>query len=130
VSKTQSVGHTPYAVLDIYVALDIFDRFPPGAEYGQKLSQLLRDDAETRIVRSRQELTITHSDQRTADLLRYPVAAPLVRVRRWRQTADGTVVYAGIVLYRSDLFVWDATHEEAGAYHYATHVVPEIRPVE
>jgi len=130
VSKTQSVGPTPYAALDIYIASALFERFPPGAEYRHKLSQLLRDDAGTLIVRSRQEITVTHSDQRIADLLRYPVAAPLVRVRRWRQTADGTVVYAGIVLYRSDLFVWDTTHEEVGEYHYATHVVPDIRPAE
>ena len=130
VFKTQRIGETPYAVLDIYVASAFFARFARGAERRSKMSQLLRADPDARIVRSRQELTVTHSDQSSAALLRYPVAAPLVRVRRWRQTADEVVVYACTVLYRSDLFVWDVTRSEPDVDHFATHLIPEVRPVD
>ena len=127
VHKTQSADGVPYAVFDIYVDARVFARFPPRSERGRKLSQMLREDRRTRIVRSRQELTVTHCDPATARLLHYPVAAPLVRVRRWRHTEDGTVVYACNIAYRSDLFVWDTTHAGAEADHFGAHVIPEVR---
>ena len=127
VHKTQSVDGMHYAVFDIYLASAVYARFPPRAERSRKLSQMLRGDRKTRVVRSRQELTIAHCDQASAALLHYPIAAPLVRVRRWRESAAGVVVYACTVLYRSDLFVWDTTQDEPDADHFGAHVVPAVR---
>jgi DNA-binding transcriptional regulator YhcF (GntR family) len=83
--------------------------------------------AGTRITTSRQELTVTHADQQVARLLRYPIAAPLVRLRRWRFDRAGLVVYASIVLYRSDLFVWDVVDAEPDADHFQAHIFPNVR---
>jgi len=130
VYKTQSVGDQPYALLEIFVASDVFARFPRRAEQKQKLSKLLREEGHIKVARLRQELTVTHADQQTAILLRYPIAAPIVRVRRWRQSTEEVVIYACTVFYRSDLFVWDITQTEPDADYYDVQVIPEVRPTE
>jgi GntR family transcriptional regulator len=112
VFKTQAVGDMPYVVLEVFVEYEVFARFPKGAEHARKLSQLLRETSGVGIARSRQELTVQHSEQQTSELLGYPIAAPLIRLRRWRLTSDDKIVYACTGLYRSDLFVWDVTQEE------------------
>lgn len=128
VYKIHDYRDTPFALMDIYLDARVHRRFPPGADETSKLSFLLRERGRVRIAASRQELTITHATQEAAERLRCSIAAPLVRVRRWRTDAKGVVVYACIVLYRGDLFAWDVTETHPEADHFAEHVVPEAHP--
>lgn len=125
VHKVHDFQGTPFALMDIYVEHGIYRRFPKGADQTLKLSFLMREYSKVRIAASRQELTVTHATQKAAELLRCPIAAPLVRVRRWRIAPKVGIVYACIVLYRSDLFSWDFTETHSNADHYGDHLVPE-----
>ena len=125
VHKIHDFRDTPFALMDIYVERNVYRRFPKGSDQTSKLSFLLREYGKVRIGASRQELTVTHAAQHAAAMLSCPIASPLVRVRRWRTDAKGTVVYACIVLYRSDLFAWDVTENHPDADHYGDHLVPE-----
>lgn len=113
IHKVHSFRGVPYDIVTAYVEKSEFDRFPRSAASNQTLMHLLRDCGKRQIVASRQELTITHADPEAASLLQYPLAAPLAKVRHWRLDAGGVVVYASIVLYRSDIFVWDVTRTGA-----------------
>ncbi len=124
VRKLHDYRATTFALMDIYVASDIYRRFPAGADERNKLSLLLRDRSGVTIAESREELTIAAADAHTAELLRCSIAAPLVRVRRWRTDAAGVVIYACVVLYRGDLFVWEHTERLPKADHFSEHVVP------
>jgi DNA-binding GntR family transcriptional regulator len=124
VRKLHDYRGTSFALMDIYVATAIYRRFPPGADETHKISLLLRDRSGVRIAESREELTIAGADAGTAGLLRCQVAAPLVRVRRWRTDPAGVAIYACIVLYRGDLFVWDHVERTPEADHYGHQVVP------
>jgi DNA-binding GntR family transcriptional regulator len=127
VLKTHSFRGAPFALLDIYVAGDVYDQFPTRAERRQKISWLMRKHGKVNIHSSREELTITHSDQRTSALLRYPTAASLARLRRWHVDPDGVVLYACLVLYRGDLFVWDVTAKASGTDHLSDQIIPALR---
>lgn len=109
IHKVHNFRGVPYDIVTAYVEKSEFDRFPKGVANSQTLMRLLREHGRTPIVTSRQELTITHADPEAASLLQYPLAAPLAKVRHWRLDAQGVVVYASTVLYRSDIFVWDVT---------------------
>lgn len=124
--KTHSIQGMPFALLDIYVDTELYRKFPRGSEHKLKLSRLLRDYGGVKIVNSREELTISHADQRMAQLLHYPIAAPTVRLRRWRMAEGGKVVYACVATYRSDQFVWDITRSSSGQDHFGQHIIPSV----
>jgi len=122
--KTHSLSGTPFALLDIYVDAALYARFPRHAERRLKLSRLLRDHGDTEIAESREELTVQHATPAIASRLQYPIAAPIVRLRRWRLALDRRVVYACVANYRSDLFVFDVTRTHLGADHFGQHIIP------
>lgn len=122
--KTHSLSGTPFALLDIYVDAVLYARFPRLAERRLKLSRLLRDHGNTEIIESREELTVQHATPAIAQQLQYPIAAPIVRLRRWRLAADRRVVYACVANYRSDRFVFDITRSHQGADHFGQHIIP------
>jgi len=124
VHKLHEYRGTAFALMDIYVEATVYARFPPGADESHKLSLLLRDYSGVRILESREEMTIVGANRGTAELLRCPIAAPLVRVRRWRMDTAGVVIYACVVLYRGDLFVWEHGEKAAEADHFGHHIVP------
>lgn len=111
IHKVHNFRGVPYDIVTAYIEKSEFDRFPKGAANSQTLMRLLQEQGKTEIASSRQELTITHADPEAASLLQYPLAAPLAKVRHWRLNARGVVIYASIVLYRSDIFVWDVTRK-------------------
>lgn len=127
VLKTHLFRGIPFSLPDIYVAQHVYNLFPKGAERKKKLSLLVREYGGIDIESSREELTVTHADQRLSTLLQYPIAAPVVRLRRWRLAKDGTVVYGCVVHYRSDMFVWDSFNNSQGAGHFQHHIIPELR---
>jgi len=122
--KTHSLEDTPFALLEIYIDANLYKKFPKNAQKHTKLSRLLRDYGREPITQSREELTIGHADQHIAQLLSFPIAGPIVRLRRWRTAANNKVVYACIAIYRSDLFVWDVTRPESTADHFSQHIIP------
>jgi GntR family transcriptional regulator len=124
VRKLHDYRGAAFALMDIYVESTVYARFPPGADERHKLSLLLRDQGGVRIGESREEMTVIGADGASAGLLRCPVAAPLVRVRRWRTDTSGLVVYACVVLYRGDLFVWEHVETTPEADHFGHHIVP------
>lgn len=124
VHKLHEYRGTPFALMDIYIEAGIYGRFPTGADERHKLSLLLRDHSGVRIFESREEMTIIGANRGTAELLRCPIAAPLVRVRRWRTDRTGVVIYACVVLYRGDLFVWEHLETTLKADHFGHHIVP------
>lgn len=124
VHKLHEYRGTAFALMDIYVEAGVYARFPPGADERHKLSLLLRDHSGVSIGESREEMTIIGANRSTAELLRCSIAAPLVRVRRWRTDRVGVVIYACVVLYRGDLFVWEHIETTPGADHFDHHIVP------
>jgi len=125
--KVHTIYDTPFALLEIFVDREVYRRFPRGAERKHKLSVLMRQHGGATLVSSRQVLTIGHADPHTADVLDYPIASPMVRLRRWRLDANGRVAYACNVLYRGDLFVWDVTEPIVDAEQSTHDVIPVAR---
>lgn len=119
---------TPFVLMDVYVAADLYARFPRGADTKTKLSRLVQDHTDVTFTWSRQEITITHADQATAALLACPIMAPLVRIRRWRADAANRIVYAALLMYRGDMFIYNTeVSAEAAPDHFRSHVVPGAR---
>jgi GntR family transcriptional regulator len=127
VHKLHSFRGTPFTLLDIYVDAEIHARFPPGEDRRHKLSWLMRQYGQVEIDHSREELTITHADQSASNLLQYPIAAPLARLRRWHFSREGRVMYACIALYRGDLFVWDVSQAGPARETLDRQIIPGIR---
>jgi GntR family transcriptional regulator len=128
VHKTHTIRGAPFALLDVYVAHDLYSQLPAGCEKFDRLTRLLRDHCDIKIAKSRQELTISHADQFSAQLLSYPVAGPLVRLRRWRISSAGILVFACTILYRADMFVWDVVEEAEADHFVGNNVFPAVRP--
>lgn len=126
VHKIHLLNGEPFALLDVYIAAPIFARFPKGAEKQIRLSRLLRDYGDVDFISSRQEITLTYADHKTADLLKCTVMAALVRIRSWRIEAPNRVTYAGTFLYRGDRFIYD-TEQKIGGDHFGFKVVPQLR---
>jgi|APCry1669189241_1035207.scaffolds.fasta_scaffold14042_3 DNA-binding GntR family transcriptional regulator len=125
VHKLHNFRGTPFALMDIYLEKEIYERFPKNADQNAKLSFLLREYGKVDIEASRQELTVTHATQYSANLLKCSIAAPLVRIRRWREDNKGVLIYSCLILYRSDLFVWDMQESHPNADHFGDHLVPK-----
>lgn len=103
----------PFALMDIYIASPVYDRFPKGQDTSLKIARLLRDHGVS-VAKSQLEITTRPADHETARLLDYSMAGSLVCMRRWRTEKQGRIVTAGTYLYRGDLFVLDITEPFAG----------------
>lgn len=123
VIKTHSMRGSPYGVFDVFVDEQSFKRFPRNALNRTKLTRLLRDYGRSKVLKTRQQLTITYADDAVSSILRCPPASSLVRVRRWKITAKGQLSLACEILYRGDMFIWDSTEDEKDSHP----IVPDIR---
>jgi len=129
--KTHTIRGTPFAVLEVYVAHHLYKQLPRNIEKSQRLIPSLRDVCHVKVIRSRQQMMVTHADQDLAKLLDYPIAAPLIRLRRWRVGSEGSVIFACTNMYRGDMFVWDVTENEPDADHFVGKaVLPSARLAE
>jgi GntR family transcriptional regulator len=129
VTKTHSVGGIPFALLEIYVDKHCYDKFPKNAERHSKISKLLRNTRQSQIRSSREELTVISANPELSKVLRYPLTAPIVQLRRWRMDQNQKVIYACIASYRSDHFVWDVTRVENSQAHFNEHIIPKISKI-
>jgi GntR family transcriptional regulator len=126
VRKIHRFRGEPFALMDIYIASPVYERFPRGRDGSIKIARLLRESG-VRIADSRLEITTRHPDPETAKLLEYSMTGSLVCMRRWRTDAQGRIVTAGTYLYRGDLFVLDIAEPFAGLGASRTDVVPRAR---
>lgn len=120
----------PYGVMDTYVARETYDRFPDGSDARHKVGYLVRKYNRIPLVKARQEIIAAYADQETAGLLAsartdFSMADVLIRARRWWTDQNERIVYAGLFLYRADMFVLDVTHDIAGDDHSAD-LIPTI----
>jgi GntR family transcriptional regulator len=113
VRKIHRFRGQPFALMDIYIASPVYERFRKGGDNTTKIARLLRDCG-ARIADSRIEITTRHPDLETAQRLEYSMTGSLVCMRRWRTDAQKRVVTAGTYLYRGDLFVLDIAEPFAG----------------
>ena len=121
--KTHAVRGMPYGYLDIFIERQAWERFPPQAIYGRKVTRLLRDCCAGEVQRTRQQLSIAYADDTLAKILHCPPASALVRVRRWKLGEQDRVVLACEIFYRGDTFVWDSTENEAESHE----IVPDVQ---
>jgi GntR family transcriptional regulator len=126
VRKIHRFRDQPFALMDIYIASPVYDRFPKGQDNSIKIARLLRDCG-IRIADSRLEITTRPPDHETARLLEYSMTGSLVCMRRWRTDAQGRIVTAGTYLYRGDLFVLDIAEPFAGLGPSRTDFIPRVR---
>ena len=114
IRKLHRFRNKPFALMDIYVASPIYDRFPKGLDSSIKIARLLRDSG-VQVEKSQLEITTRPAEPETAQLLDYSMAGSLVCMRRWRTEKNGRIVTAGTYLYRGDLFVLDIEEPPHGA---------------
>jgi GntR family transcriptional regulator len=126
IRKLHRFREQPFALMDIYVASPIYDRFPKGQDASIKIARLLRD-GRVQIAKSKLEITTRPADHEAAQLLDYSMAGALVCMRRWRTDKQGRIVTAGTYLYRGDLFVLDVAEPFEGLGPSRTDFVPRAR---
>jgi len=126
IRKLHRFRDQPFALMDIYVASPIYERFPKGDDASIKIARLLRDCG-IPIANSQLEITTRPADHETAQLLDYSMAGSLVCMRRWRTDKQGRIVTAGTYLYRGDLFVLDIAEPFAGLGPSRTDIVPRAK---
>lgn len=108
-NKIHVVKDVPYVVNRIFVAEEIFDRFPANAEKSTKLLRLVlaygRDSAE----QLRQHTTVEPAGIVLSGHLKYPAGSPVARILRQVYGGDRRLAYAGMSWYRGDCFEMDMT---------------------
>lgn len=99
---------TPFCVMDIYIAAEVFDRFPRGAEKRAKVARLMRDYSNVAIAEARQRIRVGHADHDIAALLACDLAAAVAIIERDFIDKKGRVIWTGTYIYRGDLFVLES----------------------
>jgi len=122
VRKLHRFRDQPFALMNIYIATPVYDRFPKAQDSSVKIARLLRDHGVS-IAKSQLEITTRPADHETAELLHYSMAGSLVCMRRWRTDKQGRIVTAGTYLYRGDLFALDITEPLTGLHSSRTKAV-------
>ncbi|MGE4239852.1 GntR family transcriptional regulator [Ramlibacter sp.] len=93
-----------YCLSSVYIAEDVYKRFPKGAENTAKLAQLTVKYANPKLASGRERLTVLPADFDVSQALDYPMAAPVARAERVFCDVNGRVVYYGVSNYRGDRF--------------------------
>jgi len=93
-------GDTPYCLIDIYLATDIFEQAPREFETELILPTLARR-MKTQLASASQSLVIASADMRMAQHLDVPVGSPVARVRRLVLDHSGRVIHLAHIDYPS-----------------------------
>ncbi|KQP14189.1 GntR family transcriptional regulator [Pseudorhodoferax sp. Leaf267] len=104
VRKLDQSSGQPYGLSGIYVAEDIYKRFPKGAENRSKLVRLLVKYAKVPVTLARERVRVAAADFAEAEGLGCAMAMPVARVERVFCDADGRVVYYSNTAYRGDRY--------------------------
>ncbi|WP_237182651.1 GntR family transcriptional regulator [Roseomonas marmotae] len=121
VKKIHFYKKTPFALIDIYVIKEAFDRFPKGAEASSKIGLLLRNDGSINLVNVEQEVTIVprmgELDQYlSANSSDFAVSNVVVKILKWWKDSTGQIAFAGIHHYRADMFVLEIKRDVQDFY--------------
>jgi GntR family transcriptional regulator len=103
-NKIHRSAGAPYAVMEIYIAQPIADRFPKKIETRKELAPLLTQYAKPKLVSGRERITIAAADYEEARHLEYPMAGPVAKITRIMCNAKDEAVYVGHFTYRGDRF--------------------------
>lgn len=128
VRKRHGHGGEAFCLVEIHVASELRDLFPPGAEKKQKIAWLLNRHAGERMHEVRQTLTIAPADLVLAGALDCPFATPIVHMTRHLLDRDGRIALAGRFWYRGDRFVMDSQVPFAVWLASPGVVIPERQP--
>ena len=104
--RVHSYNGLPYALINIYVAQDLFDLRPKAFTDNMVISQLSNLPA-ARIKRLRQRINFTTADAETAKLLKLPANSAIGDVLRVITDEDDRVIYVGETKYRGDFVSLD-----------------------
>lgn len=91
----------PYAVANVHVAKQIYDRNPEAFRLKVALAVIDEMD-DLKISRAHQTLNIGAADVETALQLEIPLNAPTAEAHCVVTDADGIVIYSGDIVYRGD----------------------------
>ena len=104
ITKIDKEGDNPYAHSEIYIARDVYEAFPKGADTRLKLARLVRDYADPPITSGAERLRVAAADFTDASSLDCPMSSPVARVKRIFCNAQGRIVYYALLTYRGDKF--------------------------
>lgn len=94
----------PFGMMRIFVATDIFKRFPRRAIEKQKILNLVMNHDEISD-RLEQTMTVEPADFILSEHLNYSLGSPVAKILRRLVDNDGRLAYAGLSWYRGDTFV-------------------------
>lgn len=104
VRKIDSDLDTPYAVSENYIALDVYKRFPRGAERRTKMVRLLREHADPKPVVAFERIAVGMPEYEEAQLLKIASTLPVARLSRVYLDKNDRVLLYGTYTYRGDRF--------------------------
>lgn len=116
----------PFCLAEIYVATDIYQRFPKGAERRHKLAYLLNEHSKSRMQAMQQTLTVAPADMVLAQALGCSFATPMAHMARRISDATGHIAYAGFFWYRGDRFVLESEYPFDLWLSYPGVAVPQM----
>ncbi|MES2537672.1 MAG: GntR family transcriptional regulator [Pseudomonadota bacterium] len=94
----------PFGMMRIFVATEIFKRFPKRAiEKHKLLSLVMKHDKISDMLE--QTMTVEPADFILSEHLHYSLGSPVAKILRRLVDKDGRVAYAGLSWYRGDTFV-------------------------
>lgn len=128
VRKRHIHGGEPFCLIELYVASELRQRFPPGAEHRHKISWLLNRHAGETMHEVRQTLTVAPADLLLARELDCPFATPIAHMTRHVLDVEGRIAFAGRFWYRGDRFAMDSHIPFAVWQASPGVVIPDYHP--
>lgn len=110
IRKIHVQGGEPFCLAEIYVATEIYKRFPESAEQQHKLAYLLNEYSKIRMQAMQQTLTVAPADMVLAQALGCSFATPMAHMTRRISDESGHIAYAGLFWYRGDRFVLESEY--------------------
>ena len=109
ITKIHRSGNAPFAMVRVFVADQIFRRFPKRAIEHTKLLRLTFQHGGRALEEMHQRMTVELADVLVAQHLQCSVGSPVAKILRQAYGADQRLSYAGISWYRGDVFEMDIT---------------------
>ncbi|MGF7159298.1 GntR family transcriptional regulator [Rhodoligotrophos appendicifer] len=104
VRKLDSERDNPYSLSENYVALDIYKKFPKGAERRVKIVRLVREHADPKPVSAFERISVDMPEYEEARLLKISSSLPVARLSRVFLDANNRILLFGTYTYRGDRF--------------------------
>lgn len=113
VSKIHLQGGRPFGMMRIFVAEDVYRRFPRRAEEKRKLLRLVLAHASDETDGLEQTMTVEPADLVLSEHLGLGLGSPVAKITRRLFDRERRLLYAGIAWYRGDAFVMRAVLSKA-----------------